>query len=164
MNKLKEIWGKNKVLIVLGIILIICFIAILIVTFSFFFGGSESVYGDRLDGIENYPIEDSFIDEYIANLESDEMINSATFDTKGRIIYVTIDFVGDTSLVEAQSKAAASLEQFSEETISYYDINFTLTSESTENSEGFTIMGARNVAGSGLVWNNNTPVESEEES
>ena len=26
------------------------------------------------------------------------------------------------------------------------------------------IMGARNVAGSGLVWNNNTPVESEEES
>ena len=151
-------------LIVLGIILIICFIAILIVTFSFFFGGSESVYGDRLDGIENYPIEDSFIDEYIANLESDEMINSATFDTKGRIIYVTIDFVGDTSLVEAQSKAAASLEQFSEETLSYYDINFTLTSESTENSEGFTIMGARNVAGSGLVWNNNTPVESEEES
>lgn len=164
MNKLKEIWGKNKVLIVLGIILIICFIAILIVTFSFFFGGSESVYGDRLDGIENYPIEDSFIDEYIANLESDEMINSATFDTKGRIIYVTIDFVGDTSLVEAQSKAAASLEQFSEEKLSYYDINFTLTSESTENSEGFTIMGARNVAGSGLVWNNNTPVESEEES
>lgn len=164
MNKLKEIWGKNKVLIVLGIILIICFIAILIVTFSFFFGGSESVYGDRLDGIENYPIEDSFIDEYIANLESDEMINSATFDTKGRIIYVTMDFVGDTSLVEAQSKAAASLEQFSEETLSYYDINFTLTSESTENSEGFTIMGARNVAGSGLVWNNNTPVESEEES
>ncbi len=164
MNKLKEIWGKNKVLIVLGIILIICFIAILIVTFSFFFGGSESVYGDRLDGVENYPIEDSFIDEYIANLESDEMINSATFDTKGRIIYVTIDFVGDTSLVEAQSKAAASLEQFSEETLSYYDINFTLTSESTENSEGFTIMGARNVAGSGLVWNNNTPVESEEES
>lgn len=164
MNKLKEIWGKNKVLIVLGIILIICFIAILIVTFSFFFGGSESVYGDRLDGIENYPIEDSFIDEYIANLESDEMINSATFDTKGRIIYVTIDFVGDTSLVEAQSKAAASLEQFSEETLSYYDINFTLISESTENSEGFTIMGARNVAGSGLVWNNNTPVEREEES
>ena len=164
MNKLKEIWGKNKVLIVLGIILIICFIAILIVTFSFFFGGSESVYGDRLDGIENYPIEDSFIDEYIANLESDEMINSATFDTKGIIIYFTIDFVWDTSLVEAQSKAAASLEQFSEETLSYYDINFTLTSESTENSEGFTIMGARNVAGSGLVWNNNTPVESEEES
>ncbi len=163
MKKFKEFWGKNKVLIVLGIILIICFIAILIVTFSYFFGGSESVYGDRLDEIENYPIEDDFISEYIANLENDDLINSVTFDTKGRIIYVIIDFVGDTSLVEAQSKAAASLEQFNENILSYYDIMFTLTCAETENSEGFTIMGARNVAGSGLVWNNNTPVESEEE-
>ena len=163
MKKFKEFWGKNKVLIVLGIILIICFIAILIVTFSYFFGGSESVYGDRLDEIENYPIEDDFISEYIANLENDDLINSVTFDTKGRIIYVIIDFVGDTSLVEAQSKAAASLEQFNENILSYYDIMFTLTCAETENSEGFTIMGSRNVAGSGLVWNNNTPVESEEE-
>ena len=163
MKKFKEFWGKNNVLIVLGIILIICFIAILIVTFSYFFGGSESVYGDRLDEIENYPIEDDFISEYIANLENDDLINSVTFDTKGRIIYVIIDFVGDTSLVEAQSKAAASLEQFNENILSYYDIMFTLTCAETENSEGFTIMGARNVAGSGLVWNNNTPVESEEE-
>lgn len=164
MDKLKEIWGKYKILIVLGLILIICFIAILFVTVSYFFGSGESVYGDRLEDIEDYPIEDTFVSEYIANLESDEMIKSATFDVKGRVIYVTINFVGDTSLVEAQSKAAASLEQFSENLLSYYDIDFTLISEATENSEGFTIMGAKNVAGSGIVWNNNTPVESEEES
>ena len=164
LDKLKEIWGKYKILIVLGLILIICFIAILFVTVSYFFGSGESVYGDRLKDIEDYPIEDTFVSEYIANLESDEMINSATFDVKGRVIYVTINFVGDTSLVEAQSKAAASLEQFSENLLSYYDIDFTLISEATENSEGFTIMGAKNVAGSGIVWNNNTPVESEEES
>ena len=36
MKKLKELWGNNKVLIVLGIILIICLIAIITVTFSFF--------------------------------------------------------------------------------------------------------------------------------
>ena len=164
LDKLKEIWGKYKILIVLGLILIICFIAILFVTVSYFFGSGESVYGDRFEDIEDYPIEDTFVSEYIANLESDEMINSATFDVKGRVIYVTINFVGDTSLVEAQSKAAASLEQFSENLLSYYDIDFTLISEATENSEGFTIMGAKNVAGSGIVWNNNTPVESEEES
>ena len=164
LDKLKEIWGKYKILIVLGLILIICFIAILFVTVSYFFGSGESVYGDRLEDIEDYPIEDTFVSEYIANLESDEMINSATFDVKGRVIYVTINFVGDTSLVEAQSKAAASLEQFSENLLSYYDIDFTLLSEATENSEGFSIMGAKNVAGSGIVWNNNTPVESEEES
>ena len=142
---------------------IICFIAIIVVTVSYFFGGSESVYGDRLDGIEDHPIEDSFVSEYSTNLESDDMIESVEFDTKGRIIYITINFVGDTSLVEAQSKTAASLEIFSDDLLSYYDINFTITSEATDNSDGFTLMGARNVAGSGLVWNNNTPVESEEE-
>lgn len=163
MNKLKNFWGKNKVLIVLGIILIICLIAILTVTISYFFGGSESVYGDRLKDIDKHPIDDAFIDEYVANLQNDELIDKVDFDVRGRIIYVNIDFVGDTSLVEAQSKAAASLESFSEDILSYYDINFVLKCAATENSEGFTIMGARNVAGNGLVWNNNTPVESEEE-
>lgn len=164
MKNFKDFLEKNKVLILLGVILIICIIAIITVTISYFFGGSETVYGDRLDEIEDYPIEENFKKEYISSLEEDTLINSVTFDLKGRIIYVTIDFVGDTSLVEAQSKAAASLDQFTEKILSYYDIMFTLKCEQTENSEGFTIMGARNIAGSGLIWNNNTPVESEEES
>ncbi len=163
MNKLKELWGKYKVLIVLGIILIICFIAIVSVTISYFFGGSESVYGDRLKDIDNYPISEEFKTEYVSSMESEELIETVNFSNKGRIIYIEIKFVGDTSLVEAQSKAAASLEKFSEELLSYYDINFTLICEETENSEGFTIMGAKNVSGSGLIWNNNKPVESEEE-
>ena len=43
-----------------------------------------------------------------------------------------------------------------------YDIDFILTKEKSENDEGFTIMGAKNVNGSGLVWNNNTPIKDEE--
>ena len=134
MNKLKELWGKNKVLIVLGIILVICLIAIIVVAVSFFFGGSESVYGDRLEGIENYPVTEEFMDEYVASFAEDETVEDVTIHTQGRVIYVAINFAGDT-----------------------------LECAATENSEGFTIMGARNVAGSGVVWNNNTPVESEEE-
>ena len=82
--------------------------------------------------------------------------------TKGRIIYITIDFNVDTSLNDAEAKATSSLTNLSEDILGYYDINFTLKCDKSENSEGFVILGARNVAGSGLVWNNNTPVESEE--
>ena len=163
MNKIKELWGKNKVLIVLGIILIVCLVTIICVGVSFFFGGSETVYGDRLDDIENYPISEEFKSDYIASLLENEEVSDVTIDIKGRIVYVNIVFVGDTNLANAKSKAVTSLEKFSDELLSYYDINLTLTSKATENSEGFTIMGARNVAGSGVVWNNNTPVESEEE-
>ncbi len=163
MNKIKELWGKNKVLIVLGIILIVCLVTIICVGVSFFFGGSETVYGDRLDDIENYPISEEFKSDYIASLLENEEVSDVTIDIKGRIVYVNIVFVGDTNLANAKSKAVTSLEKFSDELLSYYDINLTLTSKATENSEGFTIMGAKNVAGSGVVWNNNTPVESDEE-
>lgn len=163
MNKLKELWGRNKVLIVLGIILVICLITIGVVTISFFFGGSKSVYGERLDEVEKYPVSDTFKKEYITSLEANDSITSVKIDVKGRIIYVSINFGGDVPLVDAQSKAAASLSLFSEDLLSYYDINFTLRSIDTENSEGFVILGARNVSGSGsVVWNNNTPVESGE--
>lgn len=161
MKKLKELWGKNKVLIILGIILLICLGAILAVTFSFFLGGSKSVYGNRLDDISKHPITENFKSEYVDNLKKDTSISSVKINVKGRIIYVDIDFVADTSLVDAESKAAASLASFSEDILSYYDVSFVLKADASENSEGFSILGAKNVAGSGLVWNNNTPVESE---
>lgn len=162
MNKIKELWKKNKILWVLLSILFICFVAIVIVVITFFFGGSKSVYGSRLDGIDNHPITESFKSEYEAGLEDDELISEVSIKTKGKIVYVAISFIDDTTLVEAQSKATASLEKFSEDILEYYDIQFTLKSGATENSEGFTLMGARNASGSGVVWNNNTKVESEE--
>ncbi len=162
MKKLKELWGNNKVLIVLGIILIICLIAIIIVTFSFFLGGNKGVYGDRLNGIDKHPVTNNIKSEYVTNLESEKSVTKVSLDTKGKIIYIIINFASDTSLEDAKNLAASSLEKLNEDILSFYDIDFTLKCEKSENSEGFTILGAKNVAGSGLVWNNNTPLESEE--
>ena len=96
------------------------------------------------------------------SLENDKSVSSVKFNTKGRIIYITINYVSDTSLEDAKAKAATSIAKLSEDILSYYDIDFTIKCEKSENSEGFTLLGAKNVAGSGLVWNNNTPVESDE--
>ena len=163
MNKLKELWGNNKVLIVLGMILVACVIAIIIVTISYFFGENSDRYGDRLKDIDKYPVTETIKKEYTSSLSEDEKVEEVLIDIKGRIIYITIDFALDTSLIEAESKAASSINELSEDILSYYDIIFTLKCSESENSEGFTILGARNVAGSGIIWNNNTPVESEEE-
>ena len=162
MKKLKESWGKNKVFILLGAILVICLVAIIVVTFSFFLGGSKSVYGDRLDGIDKYPVKETMKSSYITSLEEEKSVSKVSMNVSGKIIYISIEFVSDTSLEEAKGLAATSLENISEDLQSFYDISFTLKCEKSENSEGFTILGAKNVAGSGLVWNNNTPLESEE--
>ncbi|MBD9106346.1 hypothetical protein EGP99_00880 [bacterium] len=162
MKKLKELWGNNKVLIVLGIILIICLIAIITVTFSFFLGGNKGVYGDRLNGIDKHPVTNNIKSEYKTSLESEKSVTKVSIDTKGKIIYIIINFASDTSLEDAKNLAASSIEKLNEDILSFYDIDFTLKCEKSENSEGFTILGAKNVAGSGLIWNNNTPLESEE--
>ncbi len=162
MKKLKEFWQKNKILVVLIAILVACFIAICVVVATYFFGGSETVYGDRLKDISKHPITEDFKNNYIASLEELEEVSEVTFNVKGRIIYIRIKFIADYSLVEAESKAAASLTNFDENILSYYDLNFTITADASENSDGFTLMGAKNTASEGIVWNNITKKESAE--
>ena len=50
----------NRVLWVLLGILVICFLAIGILFYRYFYAGtSSSKYGERLDGIENYPLSET---------------------------------------------------------------------------------------------------------
>ena len=162
MKKIKKIWHDNKIFIVLGLILVVCFLAICTVVVTYFFGGSDTVYGDRLDDINKHPISENFKKEYIDNLEKNEKVRNVELYNKGKIIYINIGFVGDTTLDEAESIAAESITTFDEKLLAYYDVNITLESPKTAISDGFTIMGARNKSGTSVVWNNNTHIESDE--
>lgn len=164
MKKLKKIWQENSVLLVLLLILVACLIAITIVVVTYFVGSSSSKYGDRLDGIEEYLYEEEDQDELILKIKEDESVEEVDVRTSGKTIYVTIQFVSGITLVEAQSKALASLEYFTEDTLSFYDIEYMIKADSTEEDEGFQLIGAHNVSGTGsIVWNNNTALEDENE-
>ena len=162
MKKLKSLWEKNQVLFVLVCILIVCFITIIVVASSFFVNGSSSVYGDRLKDIDNHPITDEFKSSYLASINESKIVTSSDMSSSGRIIYVTIGFKKDTTLDEAKSVATSSIDKFSDNLINYYDVQFLLKCDASDNSDGFTIMGSHNVSGNGLIWNNNT-VESDSE-
>lgn len=162
MKKIKELWGRNRIVFVLVCILIVCFIAIVIVASSFFFSKNKSNYGDRLDRIEEYPITEEFISSYKDSVKENKLVKDVSFRSSGRIIYITISFANDASLDEAKSIAAKSVEKFAENILSYYDIDFTIKKDAGDNNEGFVLMGARNVSGTGIVWNNNTQAASEE--
>lgn len=158
---MKKFWKENRVLLVLIVILIVCFVAICSVTLSYFVGSRESVYGDRL--ADKVTIKDKEKKAYIESLKKEELVKDVTFRVSIRTIYVYIEFNEAATLVEAESKALASLENLSEEILSYYDVNFILEKGKTETDEGFTIMGAKNSKGTGISWNNNTVVEEVEE-
>ena len=164
MKKLKKIWQENSVLFVLLFILIACLIAISVVVVTYFVGDSSSKYGDRLEGIEDYPFDEDMKNEIISKIKENEIVEDVTMRVSGKSIYVMITFVPETTLVEGQSIALSSLDYFSEETLSFYDLEYMIEAEATEETEGFQIIGAKNVSGTGgIVWNNNTEFETEEE-
>lgn len=163
MKKIKKIWQENSVLLVLLLILIACLVAISIVVLTYFVGDSSSKYGSRLEGIENYPFDEDMQNDIIAKIKESEIVEDVTLRVSGKIIYVSITFVPTTTLVEAQSIALASLDNFSEEILSFYDLEYMISAEDTEDAEGFKLIGAKNVSGTGgIVWNNNTEFETEE--
>ena len=164
MKKLKKIWQENSVLFVLLFILIACLIAISVVVVTYFVGDSSSKYGDRLEGIEDYPFDEDMQNEIISKIKENEIVEDVTMRVSGKSIYVMITFVPETTLVEGQSIALSSLDYFSEETLSFYDLEYMIEAEATEETEGFQLIVAKNVSGTGgIVWNNNTEFETEEE-
>lgn len=128
----------------------------------FYFGNGGSKYGDRLDGIEAAIISDDKKSEVVNSIKEGKNVKDATVTITGKIIYIRIAFEAGADLETSKSIAVKSLEQFSEEEKKLYDVQFTLVSDKTDTNEGFTIMGAKNVNGTNLIWTNNNPVSDGE--
>ncbi len=161
IKKLKNSWNQNRVLFVLTTILIVCLVLIFIVALDYFFGTSKDKYGDRLDGIKNVEIKKDEIKKLENKIKEDEKITDCKINQIGKIIYINIKFSDGIALVEAEGKALNTVEYFNEKELKFYDLNYSLVQDATESDAGFSVMGSKNVNGTGLVWINNTPVSEE---
>lgn len=163
MKKIKQFYKEHRVFTILMAVVIVCAIIIITVLIQcFYVGNGTDKYGNRLEGIENVEITESRQNDFEHNLANNEKVRAVDLTITGKIIYITIQFEENVDLVEAESIALKTLEEFSDEEQSFYDFNFTLKENSSEKSEGFIISGAKNKNGSGLVWNNNRQVTTSE--
>ena len=152
MNKIKKIWMENRVLLVLGIILIVCIVIFLGVSLTYFYGSSNNVYGDRLDVIKKVPLSDKLFDDIKDKLKENASVHSVDIRLKGKIIYINIGFVSDTAMDDAKKVAESTIELFNEDELAVYDLQFSIKANGTNS---YTLMGARNSNGSGsVIWNN----------
>ncbi|MBR5662278.1 MAG: hypothetical protein IKX00_01340 [Bacilli bacterium] len=156
MKKLKNLWANNRILLILGVILIACIIAIIIVFLTYFVGTKKSVYGSRFDNMKTH-IKEAEQNSYIQAVEERSGVEKATLRVKGKTMYIRVVFKDDIKLDDAKKIIDSSLEKFSDDVKETYDMNFTIKNSS------FVLMGARNASGNGLSWNNNTPVEKTKE-
>lgn len=151
---MKKSFKENKVLFVLAIIIIMALVLMTIGLVTYFYGNNKSPYGDRLNGIENYPIKDS-ISSDIQNL-LDNKVTSLKAEVKGKIIYIIMDVTKETTKTEAKDMAITSLEAFTDDQKNYYDIQYLITCKTeTEEEKSFPIEGYKNSSSNVIVWTNN---------
>lgn len=155
MKKVKRIWEENKVLLVLAIILIVCIAVIAIVSFSFFYGSGQSVYGNRLDITKDVKIDNKLIDDIKLSLSNDEKVTNSVVNLKGRVLYINIKFKDDVKMDDAKLVAEKTLELFNADELQVYEIEYSIMNNS------YSLMGSHNTSGGeSITWNNYNIVES----
>lgn len=161
---MKKYFKENRTLFILLTIAAACIVISTILLFKYFyFGSGGTKYGNRLDGIENVEIKKDKQSEIVNKIEEDKLVDKVTILITGKRIDIKVVFNDQANLTDAKSLALKSLDNFSEEEKTFYDFEYTLKQEASEKAEGFLIMGAKNVNGSNLVWNNNNSTTSSEE-
>ena len=161
---MKKYLKENKTLAILLVIAVICVVVSVVLLFKYFyFGNGGSKYGTRLEGIENVTITEENKNRIVSNLESVDKVEKVTMTITGKRIDIKMVFKADATLTEAENVALLSLDNFSAEEKAFYDFEFTIKQEASETTEGFLLMGAKNVNGTNLVWVNNNSTKSEEE-
>ncbi len=156
MKKIKKFYKEHRIFTILMAVVLVCVILIATVLIQcFYVGNGSDKYGNRLEGIENVKISESRQKDFEKNTANNDKVKTVDITIAGKIVYITMNFESTVSLVEAQSIAQKSLENFSEKEQKFYDFNITLKQEASDKGEGFIISGAKNKNGVGLVWNNN---------
>lgn len=151
--KFLEFVKKHKVvLIVVAIALVLLILMFFGIKNAFFSNASKGKYGNRLDGIENYKIEDSNINDIKTMLTETGIVNKVTYDLEGRIINFIIEVQDEVDLVTSRSLADKIAEKFSDEIKSFYDIQVFLTCVNKE-SELYPTIGYKHKTSGGFKWN-----------
>ena len=146
-NKNKQ---DNIILLVLIGILVVCFIVICLLFYKYFYAGiSETKYGDRLDGIEEHVLKDNLVDEIKKLYTENKEVGEIKVNTKGKVIYINMDFVESVKVETAQSLAIKALDVIGEENLKYYEVQYIIKNKDNEN---FPIFGSKNANSLKVVW------------
>lgn len=152
MGKIKRVWNENRVLLVLGIVLLACIGIMVGVAIVYGYGSHETDIDDKAN------INEKVLVEAKEKLEKNESVKSASAKLNTKIVYLNIEFNEGTKVDDAKKVAEESLSVFSDDDLKECDIQLIIT-----NGTGFTIMGAKNRGSNALVWGNyNTDYLKEE--
>lgn len=149
-----DVINRHKGLsIVLGLSFVL-FIIMLIIFVSLFFGNGNGKYGNRLEGIEDVKLSDSFLNEVEESLKNDERVIDSTVRLQGKIVYINFEVNSDVSVDVAKEIAGSTLEKFSDEEKEFYDFSYIIKwiIISEEESSIKAISGTKHPLKESITW------------
>lgn len=149
--------NKHKgISIVVGLTLILLIILIVIFA-SLFVNHGGNKYGNRLDGIEEVELTNTFLKDFKKELNDDESIVEANVRLQGKIVYIVFEVNSDISIETAKQMASNTLEKFSSEELAFYDISYLIkwTKINEEEKEEISaIEGTKHHLKDSISWSN----------
>ena len=125
-DKIKN-WIKNNKSFAIILLLALLLVIILTVIFvSLLVGGSSNKYGNRLDGINEVTIKKEVYDGVKEEIIATSLAEDVSIRLQGKIIYTTIILKNDTSIDKAKEIASATLDNYTEDELKYYDFSYFL--------------------------------------
>lgn len=116
------------------------------------YGGD--LYGNRLNGISSYKIEDSRVNEMKDAIGKLDGVISVDYVLEGKLVDITIRVNDAIERDVAKGYADQAVTYFSDEQKGYYDIQVLIDSENKD-SEKYPIIGYKHKTSASLVWSNN---------
>lgn len=138
MKKIFKWIKKNTGLFIVLLLTFVLLVFIMVIFVKLLMGNSADKYGNRLDGIEEVEIDNDTYDGVKEEVMDTELAEEVSVRLQGKIVYTTIVLKSDTGTSKAKELASNTLDNYTEEELSFYDFSFFLKWENEE--EGDTVI------------------------
>lgn len=146
---------RHKFKLLLLLIFIIVFVISLFALMNLLYPDSrKDVYGNRLDGIDDVPIKNKDVTEIKDKISASDFVLEVDDLITGRLIKFTVYVKADTNKDSAKKLLTTIQDVFSDEILSFYDIQVMIIEEKEE-STNYPIFAYKHKTSKNFVWTKN---------
>jgi len=142
---------KKKYTLILLIIFLLLFVLVIKAKEVLMPDDGKATYGERLDGIEEYPISQEIFNTIKEEYGKNENVKQLTHELKGKILnfFITVD--DKVSVKDAKEIGSKIITYFDEKTLKYYSIQIYLI-KTDEKLNNFPIIGMKDPLSEIISW------------
>ena len=149
MKNLKKFFQNNRIYCILMIISAICLLIILSSVVIYFIGQTKtSKYGHRIDDIAEHPVNNE-LNELVSSLNSNDKVESANSDIRGKIIYINMKVKSDLANEDIQNICTETLSKLTDEQKAYYDVEYIVKRDGVN-----PYIGSKSASRTVIAWAN----------